>query len=485
MYYIGLDLGTSGLKGLLVDKMGNILCEKTVEYPVFYPHDGWSEQNPEDWLIACEEILKELCCGKEKEIGGISVGGQMHGLVLLDKDDNVIRPAILWNDGRTQRQTDYLNNEIGKKNLSDMTANIAYAGFTAPKILWVKENESENFAKIEKIMLPKDYLTYMLSGSFVCDYSDASGMLLLDVENKCWSKKMCEICSVKEAWLPRLCESYEVVGKIKEKYGLENAIITAGAGDNAAAAVGTGAVNDGDCNISLGTSGTVFISGDKFCVDDKNSLHAFAHANGKYHLMGCILSAASCNKWWVENILNCSYDDAVCGMEAKLGDNNVFFLPYLMGERSPHNDVNARGAFIGMRPDTTREEMSLSVLEGVAFALRDCVEIAKNNGICVNKTRICGGGAKSILWKKIIANVLDLEVESPKTEQGPAYGAAILAMVGAKEYSSVSEATSKIVKINSSVLPDAKLAEKYEKKYKIFKSMYPALSGIYEMQSNA
>ncbi len=479
MYYIGLDLGTSGLKGLLVDRFGKIIKESSAEYPVCYPQDGWSEQDPSDWLIACEKVLFDLSDGINAEIGGISFGGQMHGLVMLDENDNVIRPAILWNDGRTQKQTDYLNNEIGKQNLSAFTANIAFAGFTAPKILWVKENEPQNFARINKIMLPKDYLAYMLTGVFSTDYSDASGMLLLDVKNKCWSKEMCDICSVKTEWLPKLYESWEVTGKVKEKYLLPNAVVTAGAGDNAAAAIGTGTVNNGDCNISLGTSGTVFVSGDRFSVDSKNALHSFAHANGKWHLMGCILSAASCNKWWIECVLRGEYNEGAEKMDKYLGDNNVFFMPYLMGERSPHNDVNARGAFIGMRPDTTREQMSLSVLEGVAFALKDCVEVALSNGIDINKTKICGGGAKSALWKKIIANVLNVEVCSLVTEQGPAYGGAILAMVGNGEYSSVEQATGEIVKVDSIVCPDPVIVKKYAKKYEIFKGLYPALKGVF------
>ena len=478
-YYIGLDLGTSGLKGLLVDRLGNVIKESNESYPVHYPRDGWSEQNPEDWIAATRKIVKTLSQGVEEDVKGISIGGQMHGLVILDEQDNVIRPAILWNDGRTQKQTDYLNNVIGKERLSALTANIAFAGFTAPKILWMKENEPENFAKIAKIMLPKDYVAYMLTGVHSSDYSDASGTLLLDVEHKRWSKDMCNICSVKEEWLPRLYESYEVTGKVLKEFGLPNAVFVAGAGDNAAAAIGTGTVKNGSCNISLGTSGTVFISGDTFSVDKKNALHAFAHANGKWHLMGCILSAASANKWWLEDILKTN-DYAGAIKDVSLGENSVYFLPYLMGERSPHNDVNARGAFLGMRANTTREEMNLAVLEGVAFALRDCVEVARSSGIIVNKTAICGGGAKSEVWKKIIANVLNAEVVSLETEQGPSYGAAILAMVGTGEYATVKEATDHIVKEKSSVLPEKDLTEKYEAKYQKFKKLYPCLKSWFE-----
>lgn len=481
--YIGIDLGTSAVKMLLVSADGEILGSVSKSYPIFYPKDGWSEQNPTDWLAAVKDGLKELFDGGRvalTDVKGVSFGGQMHGLVCLDEADEVIRPAILWNDGRTEKETAYLNEVIGKEKLSDYTANVAFAGFTAPKILWLKENEPENFARIAKIMLPKDYLAYMMTGVHSTDYSDASGMLLLDVKNKRWSKEMCEICSVKEEWLPKLYESFAVIGKVKEEFGLVNAIVTAGAGDNAAAAIGVGAVNDGDCNISLGTSGTLFVAGDAFSVDEKNALHSFAHATGKWHLMGCILSAASCNRWWVENISDGDYDGAVRGAEEKTGKNNVFFLPYLMGERSPHNDVNACGAFIGLRPDTSREEMGLSVLEGVAFALRDCLEIARAGGLKITATKICGGGAKSALWRKIIANVLNVRVERVCVEEGPAYGAATLAMVGAGEYADTSEAVKKFVRVRDFIEPETELVAAYDKKYQTFKRLYPALKDVFK-----
>lgn len=479
--YIGIDLGTSSVKLLLVTPKGKILGSVSREYPISYPRSGWSEQRPEDWLRATLEGIEELLIGYSKEdVKGISFGGQMHGLVLLDRDDKVIRPAILWNDGRTEKQTEYLNRVIGKEKLSEYTANIAFAGFTAPKILWVKENEPENFSKIEKIMLPKDYLAYKLTGVHSTDYSDASGMLLLDVKNKCWSKEMCEISFVKEEWLPRLYESYEPIGSVLEEYGLPNAIVSAGAGDNAAAAIGTGTVNDGDCNISLGTSGTVFISQDKFRVDRQNSLHSFAHANGKHHLMGCILSAASCNKWWMEEILGTTdYREEQKDVEEMLGENDVYFLPYLMGERSPHNDVNARGSFIGFSFDTKRKHMTLAVMEGVAFALRDCIEVAKLESLRITSTRICGGGARSAVWRKIIANVLGVPVSVLSVEEGPAFGAAMLAMVGGGEYPSIENAVSNIVSVKETIYPDDEISKKYENKYNKFKQFYPSLKNVF------
>lgn len=484
--YIGIDLGTSGAKFLLVAADGSILAENTQTYPVCYPHAGWSEQNPEDWFGALLRGIGALLSGQDKAaVRGISFGGQMHGLVALDREDNVIRPAILWNDGRTEKQTAFLNETIGRAKLSAYTGNIAFAGFTAPKILWMRENEPENFARIAKIMLPKDYLAYRLSGAFCTDLSDASGMLLLDVQHRRWSREMCEICGIGEEQLPQLHESYEVVGTLKreiaEALGLSAAVkVIAGAGDNAAAAVGTGVVGEGGCNISLGTSGTLFVSSKHYQADTVNALHSFCHADGGWHLMGCILSAASCNAWWSDQILQTAdYAAEQEGLDGELGRNDVFFLPYLMGERSPHNDVNARGAFIGMRPDTTRKQMTLAVLEGVTFALRDCLEAARKNGASIERTKLCGGGAKSPLWRKIVADVMDMPVDIPQTEQGPSFGGAMLAMVGCGEYGSVQEAAEAIVRIKETVLPDPQAAALYAEKYEHFARLYPALKGLF------
>ena len=483
--YIGIDLGTSGVKLLLVAADGRILAENAQTYPVSYPQSGWSEQDPEDWYAAVLQGLKELLAGQDKSlVRGISFGGQMHGLVALDSRDSVIRPAILWNDGRTAEETKYLNETVGREKLSAWTGNIAFAGFTAPKLLWLKEHEPENFARIAKVMLPKDYLAYRLSGAFCTDCSDASGMLLLDVAHRTWSPEMLRVTGMSGAQLPRLHESYEVVGMLKpaiaDMLGLKNVKVIAGAGDNAAAAVGTGVVGEGGCNISLGTSGTLFVSSAEYRGDRANALHAFCHADGGWHLMGCILSAASCNSWWVNGILQSdNYKREEAGLEAFLGKNDVYFLPYLMGERSPHNDVSARGAFIGMRPDTTRGQMTLAMLEGVTFALRDCMEAAKKNGACIPRTKLCGGGAKSKLWRKIVANVMNMPVDIPQTEQGPGFGAAMLAMVGCGEYASVQEAASAIVRVKETVLPDEKTAAEYENRYRHFTKLYPALKGLF------
>ncbi|MDF2514219.1 MAG: xylB 3 [Herbinix sp.] len=485
MYYIGIDLGTSAVKLLLMEAKGTIINSVSKEYPLYFPHPGWSEQHPEDWWNAvCEGIIdltKEI---DKSKVAGISFGGQMHGLVILDDEDKVIRPAILWNDGRSTEETDYLNQVIGKEKLSSYTANIAFAGFTVPKILWVKNKEPENFARISKIMLPKDYIAYRLSGTFCTDVSDASGMLLLDVKHKCWSKEMLEICHITESQVPKLFESYDIVGTLKPelalKLGLADTVkIVAGAADNAAAAVGTGTVGEGMCNISLGTSGTIFISSKNFGVDRYNALHAFAHADGNYHLLGCMLSAASCNKWWMDDIIGSKDYAEAQSKITELGDNHVFFLPYLMGERSPHNNPSARGTFIGMTMDTTRADMTQAVLEGVAFAIRDSFEVVKALGVKIERTKISGGGAKSPLWRRIFANVLNIKVDILESEEGPSLGGAMLAAVACGEYANVEEAA-KLVKIVDTIDPEPEIAAKYEARYRQFAKIYPTVKDLFQ-----
>lgn len=489
MMYIGIDLGTSACKLLLMDENGRIYNIVSKEYPLEFPKPGWSQQDPADWKKAVMEGIPELLQGFDtSQVAGVGAGGQMHGLVVLDENDNVIRPAILWNDGRTTNEVDYLNNTVGLGKLAKWTGNIAFAGFTAPKILWMKNNEPENFAKISKIMLPKDYINYILTGIHCCDYSDASGMLLLDVENKCWSREMLELCNISEQQMPKLFESYETVGtlvpEVAKDLGLPETVkVVAGAGDNAAAAVGTGVVGEGGCNISLGTSGTIFISSKAFSELENNAIHNFAHADGGWHLMGCMLSAASCNKWLMDDIYQTGdYAAEQTGItEDKLGENHVYFLPYLMGERSPINDTNARGTFIGMTMDTTRADLTQAVLEGVAFAIRDSFEVAKSLGLDITSSKICGGGAKSPLWKKIFANVLNIKLEVPVSEQGPGMGGAMLAMVACGAYPSVQAAAEALVSVANTVEPDPELVAKYENRYQTFRKIYPACKELFPL----
>ncbi|MDO4317145.1 MAG: xylulokinase [Lachnospiraceae bacterium] len=486
MYYIGVDLGTSSVKLLLMDEKGEIKNIVSKEYPLYFPKTGWSEQKPEDWWSRTKEGIRELVSVVDPaNVAGISFGGQMHGLVILDKEDNVLRPAILWNDGRTQAECDYLNKEIGREKISAYTANMALTGFTAPKLLWVKKNEPEIFAKIEKIMLPKDYLAYKLSGVHCTDVSDASGMLLFDVKNKRWSKEMMEIVGVKESQLAKIFESYEVVGTllpdVAAELGLPETVkVIAGAGDNAAGAVGTGTLEHGMCSVSLGTSGTVFIATDEFAVDDANAMHSFAHANGKYHFLGCMLSAASSNKWWMDDIIGTKDYAAEQKGITEIGKNHVYYLPYLMGERTPHNNPNARGCFVGLSMDTKREDMTLAVMEGVTYALRDALEIARSFGVEITRVRAIGGGAKSPLWCRVLANIMNVKVDRINCEEGPGYGAAILAAVGCGEFASVEEAASKLIRVVDTIEQEPAVVAEYEKRYAIFRSIYPALVPVFD-----
>ncbi len=488
MYFIGVDLGTSATKLLLMDEQGVIHKIVSRSYPLSMPRPGWSEQDPEAWIEAAFSGIRELTEDIDRrEVKGIAAAGQMHGLVALDARDRVLRPAILWNDGRTGEETDWLNREIGEDFLAKHTGNIAFAGFTAPKLLWMKKQEPELFRQISKIMLPKDYLTYRLTGVHATDCSDASGTLLFDVARRTWSEEMLEVCSLRKSQMARVFESYEIVGTLKadaaRALGLSPDVqVAAGAGDNAAAAVGTGTVGKGKCNISLGTSGTLFLSDDRYVEPMNHALHAFCHADGGWHLLGCELSAASCLSWWADLT---GHEDLSAEQAAidpqKLGRNRVFFLPYLMGERTPHNDAEAAGAFIGMRMDSTRADMTQAVLEGVAFGLRDGLEIARKAGMTVTSSGLAGGGAKSPLWRSIAANILDLELMVPETEQGPGLGGAILAAVGCGVFRDVQAAVEALVKPSvERTMPDKALTALYDGRYAVFTSLYPALKAPFK-----
>ncbi|MDH8676524.1 xylulokinase [Fusibacter bizertensis] len=486
MYFIGVDLGTSSVKILVMDDKGQILSTVTKDYPLYFPKALWSEQNPQDWLEQSLVGIKEALLGLEtSKVKAISFSGQMHGLVMLDSHDNVIRPAILWNDQRSIIETNYLNEEIGIDKLTSYTGNIAFPGFTAPKLLWVKENEPENFAKINKVMLPKDYLAYKMTGNFATDYADASGSLYLDVESKTWSQDMLEILGIEDAVLPKLYESYASIGTLSEEVSLylgfdHEVTVTIGSGDQACAAVGGGVVSPGRCSVSLGTSGVVFVHSDTFIKDPNNGLHAFCHANGAYHLMGCMLSAAGSLKWWVEEILKSNdYDHLMdYAEEAKL-DNGLYFLPYLMGERSPHNDPHARGVFWGLNLSHSQGDMTRAVIEGVAFGLRDSFEIVQSLGQEITEIRINGGGSKNDFWCQMIADVLSTKVVKLETDAGPAYGAAILAAVGSGQFESVKQACDTLIKTTDSYMPSETQAIAYDKKYKSFAKLYPALKALF------
>ena len=466
-----------------MDERGKILNITSRSYDVEYPRPGWSQQNPEDWWRAVREGVPELLAGFDaSQVAGIGCGGQMHGLVALDEDDKVVRPAILWNDGRTVEQVRYLNETVGTARLLELTGNIAYAGFTAPKVLWMRDEEPELFARIAHVMLPKDYLNHLLTGVYATDVSDASGTLLFDVAHRTWSDEMLELCGLTGSQMPRVYESYEVIGTLLPEVAAElglpaSVVVAAGAGDNAAAAVGTGAVGAGTMNISLGTSGTVFIPTAGFAAGVGDRIHSFCHADGAWHLMGCILSAASCNAWWVNDVLGS--DDMPSEQEdidVQTADPSLpYFLPYLMGERTPHNDVTARGALVGMSMSTTRADLTRAVLEGVAFAVRDSVEIARSLGVSVSSSTVCGGGARSATWLQMLADILGIELVLPATEQGPGYGGAMLAAVAAGVYESVASCSEAIVAERERIVPNRDLAVAYNDRYRVWRGMYPAL----------
>lgn len=482
--YIGIDLGTSAVKLLLMNPEGKVLKTVSKEYPLLFPKENWIEQNPDDWVEKTFEAFLEFTSEELSLVRAISFSGQMHGSVFLDDEDKVIRPALLWCDQRTVEECKNLNEKFGLK-LVELTGNIAITGFTAPKILWLKNNEPENFKKINKIMLPKDYLAFKLSGVYSTDVSDASGTLLLDVKNRKWCQEILEELGITEKQLPKLFESYECIGKIKkniaQKYGFNEEVkIIAGGGDQATGAIGVGVVKDGVLSVALGTSGVVFANSSSYKVDNEARLHSFCHANGGYHQMGVMLSAAGALKWWIEGINKSK--DYTQFVEEEAGkskyDEKLLFLPYLTGERTPYNDPDARGAFVGLNIQHERADMTRSVLEGITFGLKDSLELIKAAGVYTDVARVSGGGAKSNFWKQMIADIFNLKVETINSTEGPAFGAAILAAVGDGYFSSVDEACEKLIQVIDTKYPNSRNIDFYEKKYQKFKKLYPLLKNI-------
>ncbi|MFV9568889.1 xylulokinase [Thermoanaerobacter mathranii] len=494
MYFLGIDLGTSAVKIILIEENGNVIGSTSKEYPVYYPQPGWSEQNPEDWWNATKDGIRELIIKtgvKNDDIKGIGLSGQMHGLVLLDENNNVLMPAILWNDQRTQEECDYITQTLGKERLTKYTGNKALTGFTAPKILWVRKHRPDVYKKIHHILLPKDYIRFKLTNEYATDVSDASGTLLFDVENRKWSKEMLDALDIPYNWMPKCYESTEVTGYVTKDVadltGLkEGTIVVGGGGDQASGAVGTGTVKSGIVSVALGTSGVVFASQDKYVVDGENRLHSFCHANGKWHVMGVMLSAAACLKWWVDNINNfngssITYEKLIEEAEKVApGSGGLIFLPYLMGERTPYSDPYARGSFIGLNMTHNRGHMTRAILEGVAFGLRDSLEIIKELNIPVNEVRVSGGGAKSVLWRQVLADIFGVRVDMVNATEGPAFGAAIMAAVGYGIFKDVEEATSELIKVNDSVYPIEENKDKYNEVYKIYRNLYYTLKDTFK-----
>ena len=481
--FIGIDIGTSSTKVLITNLKGDIVFSSSKNYNVCTPKKLYSEQDPNLWYDAAIALLKEAFKTIDpKTIEAISFAGQMHGLVMLDSEDKIIRNCLLWNDGRSYKESDTLNKEY-KELLIEETGNISFPGFTLSKLLWVKENEPYNFEKINKIMLPKDYLVYRFCNVFVSDYSDMSGTLFMSVKNKEYSKKILNLFGINANWLPKLYESYECVGNINkflaDSLGLKDTVkIIVGAGDNAASAIGSGCVDTSNATVSLGTSATIFLPLDNYNDRCYDTIHNFAHANGKFHYLACILSGASSTGWWINNILKTNHENSYNIDEEKLGENDVFYTPYLSGERCPYNDPLIRGSFVNLSINTTREDMTQAVLEGVAFALRDCKEKMKLSGDDFNKITLVGGGSKNALWAKIISAVLDSDVYQLDNEQGPSLGAAILAMVGSGYFSSIEDATKQLIHKKLTIRKNEKLVEKYGNKYQIYTKIYPSLSHL-------
>jgi len=483
MQYLGVDLGTSSLKILLADASGTIIDTESREYPLYFPAANCAEQNPDDWFNALVETLQAL--GQRRDltaIDGVSFSGQMHGLVMLDKADRVIRPTILWNDNRTTLECDYLNQTIGKDKLVDWTGNIAFTGFTAPKVLWVRANEPENFSRIAKIMLPKDYLVYKMSGIFASDVSDNSGTLYFDVENGCWSQPMLDILGITAQQLPAVYQSYEVVGTVSAGFAQLTGMsghtrVIAGGGDQAVGAVGTGTVGNGRLSISLGTSGVVFASNAAYCRVESGAMHSFRHADGRFHMMGVMLSAAGSNDWWVKNILRDSNYKEVDQGAAAARAEGLYFLPYLTGERSPINDPLARGAFFGLTAAHTRDDMSRAVLEGISFGLLDCYRSMIEAGASASFARVIGGGAKSPPWLQLLSDILGLELRTINTAEGGGLGAVILAMTGCGHFKTVEEGCAALIRDVKTYQPNPDETARYAVKFEKFKELYSRVKG--------
>jgi len=480
---VGLDVGTSGARAVAVDGEGNVVAEASAEYPLYSPHPGWTEQHPEDWWRSAKVAIGKVTVGVDDEVVGLGLTGQMHGSVFLDPSDEVIRPALLWNDQRTGEQCEQITAAVGEERLIELAGNPALTGFQAPKILWLRDEERENFSRVASVLLPKDYVRLRLTGEHATDASDAAGTLLLDVSRRDWSEEILDALEVPRAWMPEVYEGPEESGRLREdvagELGLPPGVpIAAGGGDNAAAAVGNGIVREGLLSSSVGTSGVLFAHTDSFSPDPSGRLHAFCHAvPGAYHLMGVTLSAGGSLAWWRETTGR-GYDELVAeASEVPPGSEGLLFLPYLTGERTPHLDPKARGAFFGLTSRHTLAHMTRAVMEGVVFSLRDSMEIMRELGVPVEEVRATGGGARSPLWRRLQADVYGVPIKRTVADEGPAYGAALLAGVAAGTYGSAEEATS-VVRLREEVTEfDPELVGAYEEAYEAYRSLYQATKG--------
>jgi len=499
-YLLGIDIGTSGTKTVLFDEAGNSLASATFEYPLYQPNIGWAEQEPEDWWNATVQGIRKVLSQsgvKPRDISGIGLSGQMHGLVMLDRDNNVLRRSIIWCDQRSTKECEQITSLIGEKRLVGITANPALTGFTASKIMWVKNNEPHIFEKAAKIMLPKDYVRFRLTGEFATEVSDASGMQLMDIPGRCWSKEVLSKLGIDIDQLPKLYESQVVSGKVNkeaaELTGLcEGTPVVGGAGDQAAGAVGNGIVKPGVVSSTIGTSGVVFAYLDKISIDPAGRVHTFCHAvPNTWHVMGVTQGAGLSLKWFRDNF--CNEEKNVAALmdvdpyvlmdkqaeKSMPGSNGLIYLPYLMGERTPHLDAYARGVFFGLSAKHDKKDMIRAVMEGVVFSLRDCLEIIREMGINVTEIRASGGGGRSRLWKQIQADVFGNAMTTINSSEGPALGVALLAGVGTGIYKNVAEACDTAIKVVEVQQPDMDRHSKYTKFYGIYRQLYKSLKNDY------
>lgn len=497
--YLGIDVGTSGTKTLAINVDGTILASATAIYPLSNPKPGWSEQNPEDWWQATIQSVREVLDKggiSSDSVKGIGLSGQMHGSVFLDANHEVIRPAILWNDGRTTEQCHEIESAAGgRKELIDLVANPALEGFTAPKILWLRQHEPENFERTRQVLLPKDYIRFRLTGEFATEVSDASGTLLLDVKNRRWSDRLLDLLELDRGLLPTVYESIEVSGKltasVADQLGLPAGVpVVGGGGDQAAGAVGNGIVESGVISATMGTSGVVFAHSDEVQIDPAGRAHTFCHAvPGKWHIMGCILSAGGSLQWYRNQLGGAeSLTAEAMGVDpytlitaqaeqAPRGSEGLFFLPYLTGERTPHCDANARACWIGLSLRHGKSHMARSVIEGATYAMRDCLEIIRELGVPISEIRVSGGGARSKFWRQLQADIYGQEVCSINAEEGPAYGVALLAAAGTGAYSSIEEACRSTIRVVNRVPSDSTAVDEYNQAYPVFQQLYQSLKG--------
>lgn len=497
-YLIGIDLGTSGTKAVLFEETGRKAASYTAEYPMSQPKNGWAEQDPADWWEACCQGIQSVItqAGIEPDrIAGVGLSGQMHGLVMLGESGEVLRPSIIWCDQRTGAECEHMTEKLGREKLIRITANPAMTGFTASKILWVKRNEPKIYDKCRKILLPKDYIRFRLTGELATDISDASGMQLVDIAGRCWSDEVLEALEIQKSLLGRIYESCEVTGQVSAKGALESGLakgtlVVGGAGDNFAAAVGTGTVSQGRAFTTIGTSGVVFAHSDSVSIDPRGRVHTFCSAvPGKWCVMSCTQAAGLSLRWLRDTV--CSREKETADTAGRdpyeimdhlaeavpAGADHLIYLPYLMGERSPHADPNARGVFFGLSAVHNRSHLIRAVMEGVAFSQRDCLGVFEEMGISAREMLVCGGGARSRLWRQILADVYHSGVSTLQNEEGPAMGAAILAGVGAGIFESVEKACAYIMKTGSTLEYNKRNAAKYDQYYKIYQDLYVHLRG--------